>query len=153
MARSRITPVRRVAAIKALWTVVRASQRPGAPGLATRVAALPRMIGRGLTGRYPNLSRSRLVLMAAALVYLVSPFDAVPEILVPILGLGDDLVVLTWLTGAVLSETDLYLSWEAAGAGPAAGGPENGGPENGGPENGGPENGAGGRVIRGEVVE
>lgn len=104
--------IRRVAALRAIAEVLRGSRRPGAPSLSARVKALPRMISQGLTGQYPHLAKGRLALAALALAYLVSPVDAVPELLVPLLGLGDDALVAAWLAGALLSEADTFLTWE-----------------------------------------
>lgn len=99
----------RTAAFVALWRQLRAS-RHGGPGLGTRLRALPRLTGAALRRRYDGLWR--LVLMGLALVYLVWPIDFVPELLLGPIGLVDDLVVVTWLAGAVLSETGRFLEWE-----------------------------------------
>jgi uncharacterized membrane protein YkvA (DUF1232 family) len=60
--------------------------------------------------RYDGLWR--LGLMAAALVYVVVPVDLIPELLLGPVGLIDDAFVVTWLAGAVLSETGRFLEWE-----------------------------------------
>lgn len=104
--------VRRVAAIRALWAVVWQARRPGVPGLRERLAAVPRMILWGLSGRYPYLDKGRLGLMLLAAVYVLSPVDLVPELFVPLLGLGDDAVVVTWLLGALMAEAGAFLDWE-----------------------------------------
>ena len=104
--------VRRVAALTALWNAVRRSYRPGSPGAVRRLRAVPRMLAQGLSGRYPHLAKGRVVLAALALLYLVSPIDAVPELLFPLIGLGDDAFVAAWLVGVLLSETETYLHWE-----------------------------------------
>lgn len=104
--------IRRAAALKAVWDVVRRIDRPGTPGLATRARALPRMFAQGFGGAYPHLAKGRIMLSVLALLYLVSPVDAVPEILVPLLGLGDDALVAAWLAGALLSEAETFLEWE-----------------------------------------
>lgn len=67
-----------------------------------------------VSGRYPGLGRGRLVLLGLAVVYLVSPVDLVPELLLAFLGLTDDAVVALWLGGVFLVETDRFLSWERA---------------------------------------
>lgn len=77
-----------------------------------RLQALPRMVRAAVTGRYPALGRGRLLLIALAVAYLVSPVDLVPEALVPLLGLGDDAVLALWLGGAFLAESDRFLEWE-----------------------------------------
>jgi len=103
---------RRVAAFTALWRAVVRGQRPGAPGLGDRLAAVPRMVREAVSGRYAALGRGRLALLALGLAYLISPVDLVPEAVIPLLGLVDDGVVALWLAGAFLAETDNYLRWE-----------------------------------------
>jgi uncharacterized membrane protein YkvA (DUF1232 family) len=102
----------RIAAFRALWRAISRARRPGAPDVAERVRALPRMARDAVTGAYPQLSRARIGLIVLALAYLVSPVDLVPEVLVPLLGLGDDALVALWLGGAFLAETDRFLAWE-----------------------------------------
>jgi uncharacterized membrane protein YkvA (DUF1232 family) len=77
------------------------------------------MLGAALTGRYPGLDRRRLAVMALAAVYVVSPVDLLPGAVFLLLGVADDALVVTWLAGALLSEADAFLDWEAARAGPA----------------------------------
>jgi uncharacterized membrane protein YkvA (DUF1232 family) len=38
--------------------------------------------------------------------------DLVPELLLPVIGFGDDAVLLTWLAGTVLAEAADFLAWE-----------------------------------------
>ena len=45
-------------------------------------------------------------------VYVLSPVDVVPEVLLGVLGLADDALVAAWLAGAVLAEVDGFLDWE-----------------------------------------
>ncbi len=103
------TRLRRTAAFTALWRALTAGHR-GGPSVGRRLAALPRMIKASLTGRYDG--GGRLAMMAAGLLYVVSPIDFVPEAFLLLLGLADDAVVVTWLAGAVLSETERFLEWE-----------------------------------------
>jgi uncharacterized membrane protein YkvA (DUF1232 family) len=102
----------RLAAFRALWRAVLLGSRPGAPGFGDRVRAIPTMVLGAVSGRYPQLSRGRLVLALLAIAYLVSPVDLVPELFLPLLGLGDDAVVALWLGGVFLVETDRYLRWQ-----------------------------------------
>ncbi|GAB3945630.1 hypothetical protein GCM10027614_37740 [Micromonospora vulcania] len=51
--------------------------------------------------------------MTAATAYIVSPIDLLPELPLGIFGLADDAVMVTWLAGSVLAETDRFLEWEA----------------------------------------
>jgi len=54
----------------------------------------------------------RVALMAAATAYVVSPIDVIPEAFFFVFGLADDAVMITWLAGTVLSETERFLEWE-----------------------------------------
>jgi uncharacterized membrane protein YkvA (DUF1232 family) len=91
--------------------------KPGTPGIGRRLAAMPRMLRASLRGEYDG--GMRLLLMAAASLYILSPLDAVPEAIFLFVGLIDDAFVVTWLTGALLSETERFLEWEKAmGRGP-----------------------------------
>ncbi|HEX5511219.1 MAG TPA: YkvA family protein [Actinomycetales bacterium] len=105
----------RVAALKALWMAITGQRRPGAPGVGRLLAAFPRMALATLTGRYPGLQPSRLGLMLLAALYIISPIDLIPEAALLFVGLVDDAFVLAWLAGALLSETEAFLDWEAAG--------------------------------------
>jgi uncharacterized membrane protein YkvA (DUF1232 family) len=98
--------------MKAVWDAVRGMNRPGSPGPGARLRAVPRMLAQALNGRYPHLAKGRLALAVLGLVYLISPVDAVPELLIPIIGLGDDAFVAAWLAGYLLSETETFLEWE-----------------------------------------
>jgi uncharacterized membrane protein YkvA (DUF1232 family) len=100
--------LRRTAALTALW---RALTARGGPSLGRRLAALPRMVAATATGRYDG--GLRLALMAAATVYVVSPIDAVPEAFLWVFGLADDALMVAWLAGTVLDETERFLAWEA----------------------------------------
>ena len=92
--------------------------RPDQPGLGRRLAALPRMLWATARGRYDG--GVRLFLMAAAGLYIVSPVDLLPELFLSVFGLIDDAVVVTWLVGAVLAETERFLEWEKQrGSGPS----------------------------------
>lgn len=104
--------MRRISAFTTLWRTLRGQRRPDAPGVSEQLAAVPRMVMMTLRGEYHGVDRSRLLLMAAALAYVVSPVDLVPEGLLLVVGIGDDAFVLSWLAGAVLADTEAFLSWE-----------------------------------------
>ena len=99
--------------IATVASVVRASTRPGAPSLASRVQAVPRLVRATLSGRYVGTTRGRLGLLAAAAAYIVSPVDLVPEAILPVLGTVDDAVVISWAIKTLVEETDRFLAWEA----------------------------------------
>lgn len=105
-----------MAAFRALWRAVRQSRRHGGPGLGERLSAVPRLAGNAARGRYPGLSRLRLAGVALALLYLLSPVDVLPELFLPLLGLGDDTIVALWLAGTFFDETERFLRWEQTAA-------------------------------------
>jgi len=103
--------LKRAAAFTALGRALMAGAR-GGPSLSTRLAALPRMLKATAKGQYDG--GMRVALMAAATAYVVSPIDAVPEAFLWVFGLIDDAVMVTWLAGTVLAETERFLEWERA---------------------------------------
>lgn len=101
--------LKRTAAFTALGKALTSGAR-GGPSLSKRLAALPRMIRATARGEYDG--GMRLIIMAAATAYVVSPIDLVPEAFLFVLGLADDAVMIAWLAGTVLSETERFLEWE-----------------------------------------
>src|SRR4051794_25431015 len=84
--------------------------KPGTPGIGRRLSAFPRMFKASMRGAHDG--GLRLMMMAAASLYILSPIEAIPEAVFLFVGLIDDAFVLTWLTGALLSETERFLEWE-----------------------------------------
>jgi uncharacterized membrane protein YkvA (DUF1232 family) len=101
--------LKRTAAFTALGKALMSGSR-GGPSLSTRLAAMPRMLKATARGEYDG--GMRMALMAAAAAYVVSPIDLVPEAFLLVLGLADDAVMIAWLAGSVLSETERFLEWE-----------------------------------------
>jgi uncharacterized membrane protein YkvA (DUF1232 family) len=102
------TELRRHTAWRALVRVF----KPDTPGFWRRAGAVPRMVGATLTGRYDG--GSRLIMMLASGLYILSPVDLVPEGILMFLGLIDDAAVAAWFAGALLDETERFLAWEKA---------------------------------------
>ena len=101
--------LKRTAAFTALARALVSGAR-GGPSISKRLAALPRMMKATARGEYDG--GKRVLAMAAATAYVVSPVDFIPEAVFLIFGLVDDAVMITWLAGAVLSETARFLEWE-----------------------------------------
>jgi uncharacterized membrane protein YkvA (DUF1232 family) len=101
--------LKRTAAFTALAKALTSGAR-GGPSLSKRLLALPRMAKATAKGEYDG--GMRVLLMAAATAYVVSPIDAIPEALFLVFGLIDDAAMIAWLAGAVLSETGRFLEWE-----------------------------------------
>jgi uncharacterized membrane protein YkvA (DUF1232 family) len=101
--------LKRTAAFTALARALMSGSR-GGPSLGKRLAALPRMIKATARGEYDG--GMRVAMMAAMTAYVVSPIDVIPEAFVLVFGLADDALMITWLAGTVLSETERFLEWE-----------------------------------------
>ena len=104
-----MAPTPRTAAFTAAAAQTVASDGP--TGFLRRLAAIPAMLRDSLTGRFTGLSRGKLVLMALAALYIVSPIDFLPEAILTIPGLADDAVVGVWLAAAIFAASDEYLIW------------------------------------------
>lgn len=106
--------VKKTSVLVALFRAFRDNRRPGAPGIGERLSAVPRMARATLLGRYGGLTRGRLALMALAALYIISPIDLAPELLVKVFGLADDAIVAFWLAGTTFGEAERFLAWEDA---------------------------------------
>ncbi|MFC7591392.1 YkvA family protein [Nonomuraea antimicrobica] len=95
----------------AAWRTYREVTRPGSPKLATRIRAIPRMVRAVVRGDYAGLGKGKLALLGLGVVYLVSPFDVVPDFLA-LIGVADDFGVLLWLVAALLGESGRYVQHE-----------------------------------------
>ena len=102
----------RVVVFTTLYRAARIAMKPGGPGLTARIASLPRLLRETLAGRYAGITAGRLALMAAAVAYIGSPVDLIPEGAFLLLGLADDAVVFSWLAAALVTETETFLDWE-----------------------------------------
>jgi uncharacterized membrane protein YkvA (DUF1232 family) len=101
-------------AFRSIASALRALTRSGGPGLGERLGALPRLARATLRGEYAGTSRGRLALLLAAVVYVISPLDFMPEMFFSVFGLADDAVVVSWIAATVVNETERYLTWEKA---------------------------------------
>ncbi|MEV4612503.1 YkvA family protein [Kitasatospora sp. NPDC049258] len=96
---------------RSAWGLYRETRRPGAPGLGSRVAALPRLVGDVLRGRYPGVGAGKLVgLGLLVALYLVSPLDVLPDV-IPVVGWTDDTAVLLWFLTGLTRESGRYVEW------------------------------------------
>jgi uncharacterized membrane protein YkvA (DUF1232 family) len=85
--------------------------RVGAGKVLTKVRLLGMVLGDYVNGRYRKVPWRAIVVCAAAVAYVVSPFDLIPDWLVPI-GWTDDLVVLALAWGFVKKELREYCAWK-----------------------------------------
>lgn len=102
---------RRLGALRALVNRIQHGRPEGAPTGWQMLTGLPSLIKETMTGKYSQGNKAKILGMLLAVVYLVSPFDAMPEALLSLVGLIDDAVVMTWLAGAVIDESTAYSQW------------------------------------------
>jgi uncharacterized membrane protein YkvA (DUF1232 family) len=111
----------RLASVAAVARAVRLAVRPGGPTIGERAGAVPRMVRATFRGDYVGVSKGKLLLMLGAAGYLVSPLDLIPEAVLPIVGLADDALVLSWLATRLVEETEAFLAWENGIVDPSGG--------------------------------
>jgi uncharacterized membrane protein YkvA (DUF1232 family) len=79
--------------------------------LLTKLRLLRMVVMDYTTGRYRKVPWRSIVVCGAAIAYVLSPFDLVPDWLVPV-GWTDDLLVLTVAWGMVKKELREYCAWK-----------------------------------------
>lgn len=70
-----------------------------------------RLLRAYVRGTYRQIPHRALLALIGGLVYLVSPFDAIPDFLVTI-GFIDDLAVLTLVLRQIRHDLDAFRAWE-----------------------------------------
>ena len=65
------------------------------------------------TGDYRDMPRPKLLIVIAAIIYFVSPFDVIPDYL-PVLGHIDDAFVVGLALKSVRAELDTFMAWETS---------------------------------------
>ena len=95
---------------KALWLTRLFGRRHvlGEAGAALRT--MGPLLRDVVSGRYRPVPWKALGLAAGAFIYLVSPLDLIPDLLVG-LGILDDLVIVTWLLGKLDDALADYRLW------------------------------------------
>jgi uncharacterized membrane protein YkvA (DUF1232 family) len=79
--------------------------------LLERVRLLWMVLNDYLSGRYRALPWKAAAAIAAAIAYVASPMDLVPDFLVPV-GWADDLMVVALAWGLVKRELRAYCAWK-----------------------------------------
>lgn len=81
-------------------------------GFLEKIPALFKMIKMWWKGEYKTKSRN-IILPILGLIYVISPIDFLPEIALPVVGVLDDLALLTFIIPKLMNEVDKFLLWEA----------------------------------------
>lgn len=75
--------------------------------------AMIRLLRAYHRGEYRDVSSPNLVVIIAALIYFISPFDVIPDS-VPILGNIDDAMVVRLALESVGADLDTFMAWETS---------------------------------------
>ena len=88
-----------------------AASAPRGHSWPARLRALPAMFGAVLSGRWQGVGKLQLTGYVAALVYVVSPVDVIPELILGPFGLADDLAVAALaVTATIATEADAAMA-------------------------------------------
>lgn len=92
--------------------MTRAEQRSPALGSVLHdLRTLIRMLGAWVRADYREVPRSSVILVIAAVLYFVVPFDLIPDFLFGI-GLIDDVAVIAWVARQIRQDLDDFRRWE-----------------------------------------
>ena len=73
--------------------------------------ACVRLLRADVQRKYTDIPWQSLLLITAAIVYFLMPFDLIPDFIVG-LGLIDDLALMGWALRSVKSDIDAFREWE-----------------------------------------
>ena len=96
------------------------------PVIGESLSNLPLMIGmiKGyITGKYTKISPKVIATLVGAVIYLVKKEDLIPDSL-PVIGLADDIAVISAALKLCEPELDEFAAWRDGGAETAPGNPE-----------------------------
>jgi len=75
--------------------------------------AMVRVVRDYQRAEYRDLAAAKLLIIIAAIIYFVSPFDVIPD-WIPVLGHIDDAFVISLALKSVRSDLDTFMAWETA---------------------------------------
>lgn len=64
-----------------------------------------------VNGRYKDYNVTSLLMIVAAMIYLISPIDVIPDFIL-VLGLIDDVAIIGYVFSEVSVELDRYKEWK-----------------------------------------
>lgn len=74
-----------------------------------------RLVKAWLAGDYKDISIKSIALLIGAILYLLNPFDAIPDAF-PVVGYFDDVSVVAWVLKVLKDEIEKFHLWESARA-------------------------------------
>lgn len=79
--------------------------------MAWKARAMIRLLRAYASGSYRDVPWKTVAALAGAIVYFVSPADAIPD-MIPGIGYADDAVVIATVASAFAFDITRFLSWE-----------------------------------------
>jgi len=101
------TKAGKAATAGAVYSAVKEAR--GGHAWGKRISALPKMLAAVFSGRWAGPSRTGVVLPLLGYLYVLSPIDLIPEILLGPFGLGDDIAVAIASTLLLIRTTDTWI--------------------------------------------
>jgi len=86
-------------------------QQNALKGFVEELKVLQRIVKYYISGEYREVSMTPLLSVLGALVYLVNPFDIIPDFLAG-LGFLDDATIIAFVVKSFKTEIDAFLEWE-----------------------------------------
>ena len=77
--------------------------------LGARLSAVLPMLRDAFTGRWPEASKGRLTAALLGVVYVVSPLDLMPEIILGPFGIFDDVAIAALCVAVLMSSAEQWL--------------------------------------------
>ena len=81
-------------------------------GVAGKTGTLIRMVRCTASREYLDTPWQTIILITAALIYFVSPFDAIADFL-PVIGFVDDAAIITAVFASLSKDIEKFTTWEA----------------------------------------
>lgn len=81
--------------------------------LGSRLLAVPPMLRDAFSGRWPGAPKGRILAGLAGILYVLSPIDLMPEVILGPFGIGDDLALAVVAVAALLSSAEDWLDRES----------------------------------------
>lgn len=79
--------------------------------ISEKFQALIRLVRSWINREYQVIPWQTILLAITAIVYFVSPFDAIFDF-IPLLGLADDVAILTAVLSSINHDLDKFMTWE-----------------------------------------